>query len=324
MIALGIDVGKSDFHCALVDGPGKPRSNSFPNSRTGFERLGNWLQNRGVDRVHACMESTGGWSEELGGYLHDLGHLVSIVNPMAIRAFGQSELSRTKTDKADAALIGRYCLAMRPVAWEPPTPAQRRLQRLVRRRVALVEMRVQENNRLQAPGSDDVRSSLERSLAFLEEQIVAIDAEIRSFIDSDPTLRGKRELLESIPGIGERVSSGLLGELPKLEEFRSGKALAAFVGLCPREYRSGSSVSASWLSKVGNAHVRGLLYLPAITASRFNPVLIIFARRLRERGKRPKQIIAAVMRRLLVIAYGVLKSGRPFDSTLALDGRHGI
>lgn len=324
MIALGIDVGKADFHCALVDGSGKPRSNSFPNSRAGFERLGKWLENRGVDRVHACMESTGGWSEELGCYLHDRGHVVSIVNPLAIRAFGQSELSRTKTDKADAALIGRYCLAMRPGAWEPPSPAQRRLQHLVRRRVALVEMRVQEDNRLQAPGSEDVRSSLERSIAFLQEQVAAIDEEIRSLIDSDPTLRGKRELLESIPGIGERVSTGLLGEIPRLEEFRSGKALAAFVGLCPREYRSGSSVSVSWLSKVGNAHVRRLLYLPAIAASRFNPVLMAFARRLRERGKRPKQIIAAVMRRLLVIAYGVLKSGRPFDPTLALDDRHGI
>ncbi len=324
MIALGIDVGKADFHCALVDGSGKPRSNSFPNSRTGFERLTKWLQNRSIDRVHACMESTGGWSEELGAYLHDLGHLVSIVNPLAIRAFGQSELSRTKTDKADAALIGRYCLAMRPAQWEPPSPAQRRLQRLVRRRTALVEMRVQEDNRLQAPGSDDVRSSIEGTIAFLEAQIVAIDEEIRSLIDGDPTLRGKRELLQSIPGIGERVSTGLLGEIPKLEEFRSGKALAAFVGLCPREYPSGSSVSASWLSKVGNSHVRKLLFLPAITACRFNPVLMAFARRLRERGKRPKQIIAAVMRRLLVIAYGVLKSGRPFNPVLVLDRQHGI
>lgn len=149
-----------------------------------------------------------------------------------------------------------------------------------RRRVALIEMRVQEDNRLQAPGSDDVRSSIEGTIAFLEAQIVAIDEEIRA-LNGDPTLRGKRELLESIPGIGERVSTGLLGEIPRLEEFRSSKALAAFVGLCPREYRSGSSVSASWLSKVGNSPVRKLLFLPAITACRFNPVLMVFAQRLR-------------------------------------------
>ncbi len=233
---------------------------------------------------------------------------------MAIKSFGQSELSRTKTDKADAALIARYCSAMQPRLWEPPSPSQRRLQRLGRRRTALVEMRTQEHNRLEGPGIAEVRDSLEKSIAFLERQIADIDREIASVINDDPDLRNKRDLLESIPGIGERVASTLLGELPQITEFRNGKALAAFVGLCPREFRSGSSVSTSWLSKVGNPHVRRVLYMPAITAMRCNPILVDFSARLRARGKRPKQIIAAVMRRMLVIAYGVLKSGRPFNA----------
>lgn len=320
---LGIDVGKADFHCALLV-EGRSRANSFPNAKSGFEKLLGWLQNRGIVHVHACLEATGGWSEELAAFLHQRGHEVSVVNPSTIKAFGQSELSRTKTDKADAALIARYCSAMKPRLWTPPSPSQRRLQRLGRRRVALDEMRVQERNRLQGPGIDEVRSSIEATIAFLERQIQEIDAEITTVIDDDPTLRGKRELLESIPGIGERVATTLLGELPQLIEFRNGKALAAFVGLCPREFRSGTSVKASWLSKVGNAHVRRVLYMPAITAMRCNPVLSAFAARLRANGKRPKQIIAAVMRRMLVLAYGVLKSARPFDPTLALDGGHGI
>jgi len=310
---LGIDVGKADFHCALLsDGRSKP--NSFPNSQKGFERLRSWLRNRGVDRVHACLEATGGWSEELALFLQEQGHAVSLVNPMAIKSFGQSELSRTKTDKADAALIARYCGAMQPRLWEPPSPSQRRLQRLGRRRTALVEMRTQEHNRLEGPGIAEVRESLEKSIAFLERQIADIDREIASVINDDPDLRNKRDLLESIPGIGERVASTLLGELPQITEFRNGKALAAFVGLCPREFRSGSSVSTSWLSKVGNPHVRRVLYMPAITAMRCNPILVDFSARLRARGKRNKQIIAAVMRRMLVIAYGVLKSGRPFNA----------
>jgi transposase len=312
---LGIDVGKADFHCALLV-EGRARSNSFPNSVAGFERLAAWLGNRKIVRVHACLESTGGWSEELGAFLHERGHGVSIVNPLTIKAFGQSELSRTKTDKADAALIARYCSAMKPRLWEPPSPSQRRLQRLGRRRVALVEMRIQESNRLQAPGIDEVRSSIEATIGFLDRQIAEIETEIATTIDQDPTLRGKRELLESIPGIGEVVATTLLGELPQLTEFRSGKALAAFVGLCPRQFRSGTSVAASWLSKVGNAHVRRVLYWPAITAMRCNPVLKAFAVRLRANGKRPKQIITAVMRRLLVLAYGVLKSARPFNPAL--------
>jgi transposase len=312
MITLGIDVGKRDVHCALL-GEGKPRTNSFPNSRTGFERLLQWLQNRSVERVHACLEATGGWSDELALFLYDHGHAVSIVNPIAIKAFGQSELSRTKTDKADAALIARYCAAMHPRLWQAPSPSQRRLQRLGRRRVALIEMRTQEHNRLEGPGIEEVRRSLERSIAFLNQQIAEIEAEIRTVIDDDPDLRKKRDLLESIPGIGPQVSTTLLGELPQITEFRNGKALAAFVGLCPREFRSGSSVSTSWLSKTGNAHIRRVLFMPAITAMRCNPVLADFAARLRLREKRFKQIVAAVMRRLLVLAYGVLKSGSPFQ-----------
>jgi len=320
---LGIDVGKADFHCSLLS-DGKAHANSFPNSAKGFERLLQWLRNRKVEDVHACMEATGGWSEELALFLHEHGHVVSVVNPTTIKSFGQSELSRTKTDKADAALIARYCRAMRPRRWEPPSPSQQRLQRLGRRRSALVEMRTQEHNRLEGPGVKEVRHSLEASITFLDRQIAEMDAEIASVIDNDPDLRNKRDLLESIPGIGERVASTLLGELPQITEFRSGKALAAFVGLCPREFRSGSSVKASWLSKVGNAHVRRVLYMPALTAIRCNPILADFAARLRTRGKHAKQIIAAVMRRLLVLAYGVLKSGQAFNPTWALDAGHGI
>ena len=129
-------------------------------------------------------------------------------------------------------------------------------------------MRVQESNRLGAPGSSDVRASIEATLSFFDRQIDEIDVQIRSIIDNDPTLRGKRELLTSIPGIGERLAVTILGELPNLSEFRSAKALSAFTGLCPREFRSGKSISASWLSKAGNVHLRRMLYMPAVAAIR--------------------------------------------------------
>jgi transposase len=173
-------------------------------------------------------------------------------------------------------------------------------------------MRVQESNRLGPPGSGDVRSSIEATLSFLDRQIDEIDAQIRSLTDNDPTLRGKRELLTSIAGIGERLAVTILGELPNLSEFRSANAVAAFAGLCAREFRSGKSVSASWLSK-GNVHLRRMLYMPAVAAIRCNPILKDFASWLRSSGKHGKQIVAAVMRRLLVLAYGILKSERPFD-----------
>lgn len=319
---LGIDIGKSDFHCALSVGK-SVRTNHFPNSRSGFSRLRRWLQNRGVDRVHACLEATGGWSDELATVLHQHGHTVSVVNPLAVKSFGQSELSRTKTDKADAALIARFCAAMHPQPWQPPTPAQRRLQQLARRRMALVDMQTQEKNRLEGPGVSEVAASIESTLAFLGEQIEEIDEQLRQLVDDDPTLRGRRELLETIPGVGERLAMTLLGEIPNICEFRSAKALTAFVGLCPREFRSGTSVSASWLSRRGNARVRRMLYMPAVVAMRFNPILRDMAAKLRAAGKRGKQIVAAIMRRLLVIAFGVLRSNRPFDPEYGCGRRQG-
>lgn len=318
---LGIDMGKRDFHCAL-SADEAVRHKAFPNSKTGFLQLHRWLHNRGIERVHACLEATGGWSEELATNLREHGHIVSLVNPMAIKAFGQSELSRTKTDKADAELIARFCAAMRPAPWDPPSPTQRQLQQLARRRMALDDMRTQEKNRLEGPGIGAVVDSIETTLDFLDEQVEEIDAQMRELIDQDPTLRGRRDLLESIPGVGERLAVTILGELPNIHEFRSGKAVAAFAGLCPHEFRSGTSVSSSWLSRRGNVHLRKILYMPAVVAMRHNPILKAFASRLRTNGKRGKQIVAAVMRRLLVLAYGVLKSGRAFDPQHGCGRRH--
>jgi transposase len=324
MAVLGIDIGKSEFHCAVLDDRGKPGRNSFPNSTVGFQRLKKWLANRRVEHVHACLEATGGWSEDLALFLHDSGDVVSIVNPLAIKSFGQSMLSRTKTDSADAELIARYCAAMNPAPWKPPSAAQRRLQQLVRRRAALSDMLTQERNRLQAPGADNVRRSITDTIEFLEKELAQIDNDIRSNIDDDPTLRENRDLLESIPGIGPGSSSTILGEIPNIQEFQSGKAVAAFAGLCPREFRSGTSVSASWLSKLGNRALRRAMYYPAIAAMRFNPLLAKWAAELKARGKRPKQVIAGLMRRLLVLAFGVLRTRRPFDPAFALDRQHRI
>ena len=89
-VVLGIDIGKKKFHCTLMGDEGKPKPHSFPNLEAGFSQLVKWLNNRKVDHVHACMEATGGWSEELAYFLHERGHTVSIVNPLAIKAFGQS------------------------------------------------------------------------------------------------------------------------------------------------------------------------------------------------------------------------------------------
>ena len=323
---LGIDVAKNDFHASLLFEDGKTASRSFPNVVRGFEQLAKWLSNRRVEHVHACLEATGGWSEALALDLHERGHVVSVVNPHRIKTFGQSEGLRTKTDAVDAALIARFCRAHRPPAWEPPEPAVRALQALVRRRQSLVEMRTQELNRAQGPQVDAaVASSLEAHVAYLNGQIAAIDEQIDRIIDDDPRMRGHRELLESIPGIARRTATTILGEIPDLAEFRNVKAVAAQAGLSPRHRQSGTNPGHSRLSKVGNARLRQALYFPAIVAMKVNPIIQAFVGRLRARGKAPMVIIiAAAMRKLLTIAYGVVKGGSIFSPPPTLDNANGI
>ncbi len=117
---LGIDIAKEKFDAALLVG-GKVRHKTCRNSTEGFEALALWLEKQEVQKVHACLEATGNYGEDLAVYLHEAGHLVSIINPVRIKGFAQSELLRTKTDKLDAALIARFCLALKPGPWNPPS-----------------------------------------------------------------------------------------------------------------------------------------------------------------------------------------------------------
>lgn len=315
MEILGIDVGKHQIHAVLLQDD-RSTSKSVSNSAAGFRQLQSWLRNRKVDRVHACLEASGGWSEDLALALHEAGHVVSLVNPMRIKAFAKSEMLRTKTDSIDAALIARFCRTHAPEPWAPPAEEIRALQGLIRRYQSLVQMRTEEQNRLQAPMiASVVKVSIEATLDHLDREIDRVEREINQLFDRYPPLRRQRELLTSIPGIGETTAARILGEMPNITEFRDVKAVAAYAGLSPRHYESGSIRWPSRIAKTGNASLRTALYFPAISAMRHNPLLRRFADRLRERRKSNMTIITAVMRKLLTLAYGVLKSGRLFDST---------
>ena len=316
---LGLDVSKLKFNACLVRRGGKLRHRAFPNDEAGFAQLSEWLTSNGVSRVHACMEATGAYYEALATYLHGRGHTVSVVNPASIKAYAQSVLSRTKTDRVDASLIASFCAERRPPAWHPPAAEVRELQALVRRLEALTEMRVIEENRLSAGGGvAAVRSSVEEHIAYLAEQIKKTEALIRSRIDSHPRLKRQSELLDTIPGIAETTAAVLLAEVPDIKEYRSARQVAAFAGLVPRERQSGSSVRGRVrLSKIGNARLRKALYFPAITALRCSPFFQAWAEGLRQRGKSKMAVIGAAMRKLIHLAYVVLKTGKPFDPAWA-------
>ncbi len=312
---LGIDIAKLKFNICLLTLNGKLRHKVFPNTEVGFQQLDAWLSKQAAQRIHGCMEATGAYGEALALYLYTAGHRVSVVNPAAIKAFAGSRLSRTKTDRVDAELIARFCWAQQPPGWTPPAAEVRQLQTLVRRLESLVEMHTMESNRLEAIIANDmVKASVEDHLAYLNHQIKQTEGLIRTHINNHPTLKQQSDLLDSIPGIGEATAATLLAEITDITQYESARQVAAYAGLVPRERQSGSSVRGrTRLSKIGNARLRKALYFPAITALRCSPFFQAWAKGLRERGKCKMSVIGAAMRKLIHLAYGVLKTGKPFD-----------
>jgi transposase len=312
-VVLGIDIAKLSFEAALLIDK-KFYCKKFGNSHTGFKKLAAWLHSKNITSAHACMEATGKYGLMLAEWLSDHGFVVSMANPASIKGFAQSQLTRNKTDTADAKLIAKFTQALNPGQWCPPPPEIRELRDLVARCENLKNMIVQETNRLEMQKNSQVSSHIEMHVAWLKNELLELEKSIQQRINKDPSLRVKNELLQSIPGIGEKTSATVLAYVA-FERFQSAKEVASYIGVNPRQHSSGTSIRGrTRLSKTGNAYLRKSLFMPSMAAIRFNGTIRRFAQQLTDKGKSKMVIIGAVMRKLVHIMYGVLKTGQPFDS----------
>ena len=186
---------------------------------------------------------------------------------------------------------------------------------LARRLESLHQVRQQESNRLaSAQRSPLVAESIQTILTALDQEIARVERLLHDHIQQHPDLKAQHDLLRSIPGIGDKTATTLLAECGDIPSFTDARALAAFAGLTPKQHQSGTSVHGKpRLSKIGSDRLRKALYFPAITALRHNPIIKAFCDQLLARGKPKMAVIGAAMRKLLHLAYGVLKSGKPFD-----------
>ncbi len=270
---LGIDIAKRKFDAALLVNQ-KLKHKVFTNTREGFSELMGWLKKHGVDHARVCIEASSTYGEELASYLHTAGHTVSIVNPARIKGFAQSELLRIKNDKVDAGVIARFCDKMRPDPWAPLPPEVRRLQALVRRVDALLVMRTQEINRIDTT-HESVIHSVQEHVSLLSAEVAALKKEIVGLIAKNEDLKRKADLLRSIPGIGEATIAAILSELSLFQNGDRVRKVVAFIGLAPREFTSGSSIKGKpRICKTGQARMRKALYMPALVAMQYNPVII--------------------------------------------------
>jgi len=267
------------------------------------------------------MEATGRHSLGLVLALHDADHVVSIVNPAQIRDFARTKLGRNKTDKADALLIREYAELFKPGPWAPPSSAMRRLCELQTIRTGIVNNRAEWKNRIVSGFTDGTATSLAAAtIEHFTAQLVEIDRAIGQTIDHDNELRARRDLLLTVVGVGETLAAVLLAAMPEPGVLRRSGEMIAYAGLNPSHHRSGSSIDRpTRISKIGNATLRSSLYMPAVSAIRFNPAVAALVARLKSAGRlKPKQIVVAAMRKLLVLCFGVLKTGKPFDPAIPM------
>lgn len=328
---VGIDVSKGKLDVAVLDERDKIKSHVFANDGRGHTALMTWLEQRGCgpQLARVCLEATGCYSESIATALDDAGWQVSVVNPARVKGFAQSELVRNKTDRADAALLARFGLALHPEPWAAPPLEVRQLRALVDRLQSLKEMHQQEVNRLEgAMHQAGTRDSIESHLQWLQQDIQQLERQINDHIDGHPGLRDDAKLIASIPGVGKATAAKVMAYLGDVRRFRNAKALAAFIGVTPRLKLSGSSVRGrSMISRSGHAEMRRSLYMPALVALKHNPIIKTFGARLRATGLAPKAVVAASMHKLVHLIYGILKSGTPFNANFlvaSLDIQDGI
>lgn len=321
-VLLGVDIAKDTFESAtLWREQERPVAHArYGNTQAGigqFIRHLRRLVRREADladlaQVQVVMEATGSYHLALATALDQAGVRVSVVNPLQIKRYGQMRLRRAKTDRADARLIADYG-AQEPLRrFRAPAPAQQHLKQLSRTLAQLAKQQTALSNVLHASrylpaGSSVCRAELERLLGELRASIRRLEQEQERLARTAHPVTWR--LLRSIQGVGPKVAGALIGYAGALDQFGHAKQLAAFAGLVPQPDQSGTKEGPRRISKAGHAHLRTLLFMGALTASRHNASCRQLYERLRGRGKQHKVALIAVANKLVRQIYAVVKSG---------------
>lgn len=316
MASVGIDVSKDKLDVCLLKANDKTVFKTVSNDMKGFKQMLAWIEHAApAFELHYALEATGTYSNAVAQFLVQNELKVSVVNPALTHSAATTYKLGNRTDHTMCFAIAKYCRHEKPALWKMARPEIRKLDALVRRREDLKITLVQEENRLKAPDHDkEVTRSIQKSLSFLTKAMMELDKKIEDHIENTPSLKADAALLESIPGIGALTASAILAKMPDVADFKEASYYAAFAGLAPYEQSSGSSVyKQTHISRQGSRQMRSLMYWPAISATMHNSLVKSLYDRLRAKG-RPKMVgICAAMRKLLLLAFGVLKNRQKFD-----------
>lgn len=309
---VGIDVSKKYLDVCVRVGEKNAAQFRVPNSACGFEELSKRvrLARKEAGEVHFCMESTGGYELDVASFLCGRGETVSVVNPSRVKNYVRALGVQNKTDRADARSIAGYAQTFKPKAWHLSDPELLGICQLHRQRVRWMEEFQRVGNWLEHR-KHRTEFEVRQQLAFrsyLELNMTQIEEEILRRLQGLPQALAQVEALMKLLGMGPVLAVALVCELGPVESYGSPQSYAAAVGLNPCRCESGNYRGKTRMSKAGNAWVRNAGWMPAGVAMRSNPPIQALVARLEEKGKEPKQIRVAALRKLLMQAYGVLKA----------------
>ena len=322
---LGLDLAKDKFDAAVFTAEGAVHHQVFEHTRNGLAALRRWCQQLHLDIQGVVMEATGLYFELPAETLRRAGWHVFVVNPAQAKRFMESLLQRGKNDRLDAEALARLCAGHRIFGlheWTPPPPERRELLALSRARTALVFQRAALRQQANDAPCPIAATAFAQAADALDRQVRKLEQALRKLVAAHAELARQIALLESIPGIGFVTACVLLAELCHLPANAGRRALSAYAGLCPAQQQSGHKAGRTTLSKTGNARLRAALYLPALCALRTIPAYAAFALRLKARGLKPMQAVAAIMRKLLLLAGSLLRSGLAYQAQPATTLAH--
>jgi transposase len=306
---VGIDVAKDRLDIAI-----RPAGDlwSMANDAPGIAEVVHQLAQLHPKLV--VLEATGGLQMPVAGALATAGLPVAMVNPRQVRDFARATGRLAKTDRLDAQVLAHFAQAVQPTPYALADVQTQDLTALLTRRHQVIEMLTAEKNRLRAPRLESVRQRVQEHIRWLQQELNGLDKDLDHTIRQSPLWREKDNLLRSVPGIGPVVSITLLAKLPELGTL-SRRQIAALVGVAPLNRDSGR-MRGKRIVWGGRARVRAALYMAALSASRYNPVIKAFYQRLLTAGKAKKVALTACIRKLLTILNAMLKHGTPWRSLL--------
>lgn len=304
-VVVGIDVSKDtlEVHC-------RPAGLAFQVSRDplGLDAL--VAQLAPLAPALIALEASGGFEGVVTARLSVASLPVVVVNPVQVRQFARAIGKRAKTDPIDAAVIAHFAEATNPPVRELPDEATRALNALLTRRRQIIEMTVAERLRLRQATTGGMKKSIQRLLKALQHELRELDHELGDTVKRTPAWREKEDLLRSVPGVGAVISRTLIAGMPELGRLDRRQA-ASLAGVAPFTRESGKWKGKTFIGG-GRGNVRQMLYMGALSATRFNPELGSFYRRLIAAGKSPNQALIAVARKLLVILNAILRDQKPW------------